>query len=187
METIVECDKFRKKELSNYEWNVYKNFLDKKLPQINIDVPDGYNLTLEEIRRIIKKSNCDIVFIDYMGLIVGNSNTNSYERISEISRTLKLTALEVNKPLFVLHQLSRKYDDRQDKTPRLSDLRDSGKIEQDADMVCFVYRPAVYNPSEYDENDMRYIVGKNRNGKSNKVITLKANLTYQKIIEGTCA
>ena len=187
METIVECDKFRKKELSNYEWNVYKNFLDKKLPQINIDVPDGYNLTLEEIRRIIKKSNCDIVFIDYMGLIVGNSNTNSYERISEISRTLKLTALEVNKPLFVLHQLSRKYDDRQDKTPRLSDLRDSGKIEQDADMVCFVYRPAVYNPNEYDENDMRYIVGKNRNGKSNKVITLKANLTYQKIIERTCA
>ena len=83
-----------------------------------------------------------------MGLIVGNSNTNSYERISEISRTLKLTALEVNKPLFVLHQLSRKYDDRQDKTPRLSDLRDSGKIEQDADMVCFVYRPAVYNPNE---------------------------------------
>lgn len=55
METIVECDKFRKKELSNYEWNVYKNFLDKKLPQINVDVPDGYNLTLEEIRRIIKK------------------------------------------------------------------------------------------------------------------------------------
>lgn len=117
-----------------------------------------------------------------MGLIVANG-TNSYEKISEISRKLKLTALEVNKPLLVLHQLSRKYDDREDKMPRLSDLRDSGKIEQDADMVCFVYRPAVYKPSEYDESDMRYIVGKNRNGKSNKVLELQANLTYQKITE----
>lgn len=182
MESIIECDKFRKKELNDYEWKAYKKFLEEKLPQINIDIPDRYNLKLDEIIRLIKKSDCDIIVIDYMGLIVA-SGTNSYEKISEISRKLKLTALEVNKPLLVLHQLSRKYDDREDKMPRLSDLRDSGKIEQDADMVCFVYRPAVYKPSEYDENDMRYIVGKNRNGKSNKVIELRANLTYQKITE----
>ena len=136
-QTGVNASRFRTQSFRSYELDVYKRYINEKLPLLPIKICTEYNITVQKIRDMVKKSDSDIVFIDYLGLINGNGNgnKNSYERIGDISRELKLAAMEVNKPFFVLHQLNRNYADRQDKTPKLSDLRDSGKIEQDADMV----------------------------------------------------
>ena len=114
----------------------------------------------------------DIVFIDYLGLINGGNNKSTYDRISDISRELKLAAMETNKPFFVLHQLNRAYADRQDKTPRLSDLRDSGKVEQDADTVGFVHRPAYYEPNKCSDFDLQFLIAKSRHTKGNTKVEM---------------
>ena len=118
-----------------------------------------------------------------MGLLSGSNAKTSYERVSEISRELKLTAMEINKPLVALNQLSRAFANRQDKTPILSDLRDSGKIEQDADTVCFVHRPAYFEPDKYRSNDLRFIVAKSRHTEGNKTAYLYYDSVTQSIRE----
>jgi len=122
----------------------------------------------------------DIVFIDYLGLINGDKNKSNYEKFGEISRELKMIAVELNKPIIALHQLNRSSADRKDKKPKLSDLRDSGKIEQDADMIFFVYRPAYYDTSQ-SKDLMEFMIGKNRHGESGKSISLCYNPAKQKI------
>lgn len=171
-QTGVNSSKFRTKSFADYEKRVYAKYINETLPTLPIKICSEYNITVDRIRDMTKKSDSDIVFIDYLGLINGGKNQSTYDRISDISRELKLIAMETNKPFFVLHQLNRGYADRQDKTPRLSDLRDSGKIEQDADTVCFVHRPAYYEPNKCSEWDLQFLIAKSRHTQGNQKVDL---------------
>lgn len=171
-QTGVDASKFRTRSFADYEKRVYEKYIKETLPNLPIKICAEYNITVDKIRDMTKKSDSDIVFIDYLGLINGGNNKSTYDRISDISRELKLAAMETNKPFFVLHQLNRAYADRQDKTPRLSDLRDSGKIEQDADTVCFVHRPAYYEPNKCSDFDLQFLIAKSRHTKGNTKVEM---------------
>ena len=170
--TGISAGKFRTKSLHRYEYDVYMNYLENRLPELKLNICTSYDITIDKIYNIEKKSESEVVFIDYLGLVGGYENKPTYERISDISRKIKMMALETNKLFFVLHQLNREYANRQDKTPRLSDLRDSGKIAQDADYVCFVHRPALFEPHIYKEMELQFLVGKARYGACNRRIDL---------------
>lgn len=177
----------RNRQLSENEMNKYINFISsnefKRIESL-LKIPVTNNLNISKIEQIVRKSQADIVFIDYLGLIRSdNQRQTTYEQISDISRRLKLLAIETNKPFVVLHQLNRDMKSRADKRPQLSDIRDSGKIEQDADFITFVYRPAYFNP-EADKTEMQFIVGKSRHtGGAGQTANLCFSGTYQKILE----
>ena len=182
-QTGVDASKFRTRSFADYEKIVYEKYIKEILPKLPIKICSEYDITVDKIRDMAKKSESDIVFIDYLGLISGGSNKSTYDRISQISREIKLSAMEINKPFFVLHQLNRSYADRQDKTPRLSDLRDSGKIEQDADTVCFVHRPAYYEPNKCSDFDLQFLVAKSRHTQGNTKVELFYNAQSQTVKE----
>lgn len=179
----IDASKLRTQSLSRYEKDIYQRYIYEILPSLPVRISAKYSMTVDKIKILEKKSDSDIVFIDYLGLISGGNPKSSYERIGEISRELKLTAMEVNKPFFILHQLNRGYADRQDKHPRLSDLRDSGKIEQDADTVCFIHRPAYFEPEKYRDFDLRFIIEKSRHTGSGKTAELYYDSTTQTVKE----
>lgn len=180
-ETAISSTKFRNANLTKSEEVKYFGYMfSEEFEKLNIQICTEYNITTAKIREIVLDSQADIVFIDYMGLISGGNNRNSYERVSEISRDLKLMAMESSKPFIVLHQLNRANADRADKRPILSDLRDSGKIEQDADMIGFVYRPAYYDETA-DKTLIQLIIAKNRHGENDVICKLKFAPVTQKI------
>ena len=116
-------------------------------------------------RRLMAEHGLDLIVIDYLQLMAADGrHDNRQQEVSEISRTLKLIALELKVPLIACAQLSRANAQRQDKRPMLSDLRDSGSIEQDADVVMFLHREDYYNPDTPDKNVAEVIVQKQRNG-----------------------
>lgn len=118
-----------------------------------------------KLRRLQKRHGLDLVVIDYLQLIRGSGRTdNRVNEVSEISRQLKGLAKELNVPIVALSQVSRQVEARQDKRPGLSDLRESGAIEQDADLVAFIYRDEYYNPQTQDTNTAEVIIAKQRNG-----------------------
>ena len=162
--TNVPSDKIRKFNMDETEIEKYNNFaVCEEFTVAPIKVCDNFNLTVKKIRSIIFQDNPDIVMIDYLGLIKGERN-NEYENVSEISRELKVLAGDCNLPFIVLHQLNRASSDRKDKRPQLSDLRGSGKIEQDADFVCFVYRPAYYGENNSSKQELEFLIAKSRHG-----------------------
>ena len=113
-----------------------------------------------------------MVIIDYLQLVqgTGNKRVGSREQeISEISRSLKILAKEINVPVIALSQLSRAAEQRPDHRPLLSDLRESGSIEQDADIVTFLYRDDYYNPDSENKNIAEVIIAKNRSGSTGTV------------------
>ncbi|MBX6763034.1 MAG: replicative DNA helicase [Rubrobacteraceae bacterium] len=110
-----------------------------------------------------------LVVVDYLQLMVGQSRENRQQEIAEISRGLKVLARDLDVPVLAIAQLSRAVEQRHDKRPLLSDLRDSGAIEQDADLVMFLYRDEYYNPDSDDKGIAEVIVGKHRNGPTGKV------------------
>lgn len=116
-------------------------------------------------RRLHAQGKLDLLVIDYLQLVeTEGDGKNSYVEVGKISRALKILANNLNIPVIVLAQLSRALEARGDKRPLLSDLRDSGKIEADADMVIFLYRDVVYKPDTERPHVMEAIVAKNRNG-----------------------
>ncbi|MCL6637897.1 MAG: replicative DNA helicase, partial [Alicyclobacillus sp.] len=124
-----------------------------------------------KLRRLQAEKGLGFVGIDYLQLIQGRrmSGENRQQEISDISRSLKQLARELDVPVMALAQLSRSVEQRQDKRPMLSDIRESGSIEQDADVVAFLYRDDYYDPESERKNIVEVIIGKQRNGPTGKV------------------
>ena len=177
----INSNKFRAFGMTEGEIEKYNEFASKGLKYMPITICDKSRVTIEMLKYDIPKNPADIVFIDYLGLISGDDKKGVYERFGDISRELKILAVETQKPIIALHQLNRSSFDRQDKRPRVSDLRDSGKIEQDADMIWFVHRPAYFDEYAPKEN-LQFIVAKNRHG-SCGLVELVYNAKLQKITE----
>lgn len=142
-----------------------------RVSKTNMHIFDKSGQTVPEIRmkvRKIKNENPDmqiVVFIDYLTLIkpVNDYNGNMNLAVSDISRSLKELAKEFNCPVVTLSQLSRGVERREDKRPMMSDIRDSGSVEQDADIIMFIYRDAYYSKDD-NNREMELIIAKNRNG-----------------------
>ena len=143
------------------------------LSEANIWIDDTAGITTVEMRskarRLQAEHGIDLIIVDYLQLMQsvlgsGKRNENRVQEISEVSRNLKALARELNVPVLALAQLSRAVETRQSKVPQLSDLRESGSLEQDADIVMFIYRDDIYNPESERKNIADIIVAKHRNG-----------------------
>lgn len=170
-DTDINSSSLKTGKLTAQQWQVLSNS-PVASPLIHIDDTTGLTLfsLVSKIRRYVLLG-VQIIFIDYLQLITLNQNTNSNreQEIAKISRTLKTLSKEFNIPIIALSQLSRAVETRADKRPQLSDLRESGSIEQDADVVGFLYRPEYYKifTDEYGQSTQglaEFIIAKNRNG-----------------------
>lgn len=177
----IDGKKFRNFSLSSTEKKKITEYIETDFKKLPINIYTKQRVSISEIERIEKKSKADAVFIDYLGLVEGDNKKSTYDKFSEISRTIKLMAMTTNKPVIALHQLNRDFASRENKEPQLSDLRDSGKIEQDADMIWFVYRPGMFN-DKFSKNKLYFIAGKNRHGETGKV-PLSFEGKYQRIVD----
>jgi len=146
-----------------------------ELAEAPIFIDDTPGMTVLEMRTKARRANHEnqlgLIIIDYLQLMQGNGNSNGnrVQEVSEISRGLKLIARELNVPVIALSQLSRSVESRSPQIPQLADLRESGSIEQDADIVMFIYREAYYNPETERENITDLIIAKHRNGPTGKI------------------
>ena len=166
----VDMGKALKGEMDAEEWKRIWA-ASKKLEQSGLYVDDSSMTTpadlLSKCRRLKMQDGLDLIMVDYIQLMTSARKADNRQlEISDISRTLKIAAKELNVPIIVLSQLSRAVESRQDHRPLLSDLRDSGAIEQDADIVLFIYNPEKYNdvPQEDEPGTVELIVAKHRNG-----------------------
>lgn len=173
--SLIDAGKLRDGSLSSEDLNVLNSAADKlsKMPLWFDDTPiqSFSDIRARALKLKRQRGKIGLVLIDYLGLIeTGNErNSNRVNEVSKISRGLKVLSKEIDAPIVALAQLNRGVEQRTDKRPMLSDLRDSGSIEQDADNVMFLYRDDYYNAPE-DQNDddisqVEFIVAKNRNGK----------------------
>lgn len=139
-----------------------------KLSEAPIFIDDAASANIMEIRTMARRLQAEhdlgLIVIDYLQLMEGRSKENRVQEISEISRGLKMLAKELNIPVIALSQLSRAIESRPDQRPKLSDLRESGSIEQDADVVMFIYREDRVNPDTENKGIAEIVVAKHRNG-----------------------
>ncbi len=180
----IDSRTLRTGQMNNSLWTDFANAANA-VSSIPIYMDDTSGVTVPEIKAKIRQINQDpsrepigLVIVDYLQLMQSSRRTeNRVQEISEITRSLKIMAKDLNVPVIVLSQLSRaaeKSSGRSDKRPQLSDLRDSGSIEQDADVVLFLYRAAYYNSQngegeQASENEAECIVAKNRHGETSTV------------------
>ena len=166
LESKVDSQNIRTGNLEDEEWakliegaNVIGN------SNLIIDDKPGISELRSKCRKYTMEHNLGIIFIDYLQLMTGSGRSESRQQeISEISRSLKALARELNVPVVALSQLSRAVEQRPDHRPMLSDLRESGAIEQDADVVMFIYRDDYYNKDSENKNIAEIIIAKQRNG-----------------------
>lgn len=169
-EAMVDSYKLRTGELGEDDWNRLARAAGL-LSSANIFIDDTSGINALEIKAKCRRvKDLGLVVIDYLQLMQGTRRTdNRVSEVSEISRSLKIMAKELNVPIICLSQLSRGPESRTDKRPMLSDLRESGAIEQDADIVMFLYREDYYEKETEKRNIAECIVAKNRHGSTNKV------------------
>ncbi|MBQ1471952.1 MAG: replicative DNA helicase [Eubacterium sp.] len=173
MEARVDSENLKKGTLDRNDWDRLMLAMDA-MSQATINIDDTPNLTIFEIknkcRRMKAESGLDLVLIDYLQLMNADSRIESrQQQISALTRNLKLMARELDCPVIVLSQLSRGPEQRDDKRPKLSDLRESGSIEQDADIVMFLYRDDYYNEETEKPGVCEVNLAKHRSGQTKKI------------------
>ena len=172
-ESFVELQKLATGKLSDEEWTKL-SMAASSLSQTDIRIDDNPTVTVADINAKCRRlENLGLVVIDYLQLMQGSgfgkASDNRVTEVGAISRALKVMAKELNVPVVCLSQLSRAVESRTDKRPILSDLRESGAIEQDADSVMFLYRDEYYNENSEDKGLAECIVAKNRHGETGTV------------------
>ena len=195
-ETGIDSQRLRRGDLRDDEWGALTR-VSMQMADMTMFLDDSPSLTPLDLRvkarRIYQEYGLDLIVVDYLQLMQGENSSgkgmdNRVQEISYISRALKQIARELKVPLIAGSQLSRLVEQRSDKRPMLSDLRESGSIEQDADIVMFIYRDEVYNPDTEFKNIAEISVQKNRNGPTGKIslyfdnrLTSFKNLAREKI------
>ena len=174
----IDQNKLKTGKLEHNDWKKVNEAMSE-LANTNLFIEDASGISVSEIRakcrRLATQGNgLGLVVIDYLQLIEGSSRYagNRQQEVSEISRSLKTMAMELNVPVIALAQLSRSVELRENKRPIMSDLRESGSIEQDADIVAFLYRDDYYNKSAQEQTNIsvtELIVGKHRNGNTGTI------------------
>ena len=174
----IDQNKLKTGKLEHNDWKKVNEAMSE-LANTNLFIEDASGISVSEIRakcrRLATQGNgLGLVVIDYLQLIEGSSRYagNRQQEVSEISRSLKTMAMELNVPVIALAQLSRSVELRENKRPIMSDLRESGSIEQDADIVAFLYRDDYYNESAQEQTNIsvtELIVGKHRNGNTGTI------------------
>ena len=164
----IDSHALRTGQLTRQDW-VYLTEAASGLEQATIFIDDSGNLTIQQMRgkarRLKSEHGLDLLVIDYLQLMEGRRDSESRQQeISDISRALKALAKELDIPIVALSQLSRAVENRKPPIPVLADLRESGAIEQDADVVMFIYRDEVYDPDTDEKGIARILVRKHRNG-----------------------
>ena len=174
-ESFVDNQKLLTGRLTEEEWTKL-GIASSALSQTDIRVDDNPSISVAEMNAKCRRlDNLGLVLIDYLQLMTSagtgqtSNNANRVQVVSDISRALKIMAKELNVPVICLSQLSRANESRTDKRPMLSDLRESGAIEQDADEVLFIYRDDYYHPDTPEKNVAEIIVAKNRHGETGTV------------------
>jgi replicative DNA helicase len=166
-ETGVDSHRLRLGQIDDNEWDRISRAFGR-LSEAKIFIDDSAGLNVMEVRskarRLQAEHGLDLLIVDYLQLMYARRSENRVQEISEISRGLKGLARELNIPVIALSQLSRAVESRADHRPLLSDLRESGSIEQDADIVMFIYRDEVYDPNTEKKGIAEIIVSKHRNG-----------------------
>ena len=175
MDTRIDTQRLRSGRLNDNEWDIFFQALDTydRTMIFLDDTPAITPLSLRtKCRRLHMEYGLDLVMVDYLQLMTGDSRTdNRVQEVSNISRNLKVLARELDVPVLAAAQLSRAVEHRPDKKPQLSDLRESGSLEQDADIVMFIHRNPL-SESEEERNKSEMIVAKHRNGPTHSGINL---------------
>jgi len=181
-EAGIESQRLRTGRISQNEWEPLSRAIGE-LSELPIFIDDTPNITVTEMRsqarrlQAEQKKQMGLILIDYLQLMEG-SGDNRVQELSKITRSLKGLARELNVPIIALSQLSRSVEARTNKRPMMSDLRESGSIEQDADIVIMLYRDSYYNPDSPDRNIAEVIIAKHRNGPTGTVkLLFDPNLT----------
>ena len=170
----INAQRLRNGQLEEEDWSRVTGAI-KMLRDAKIFIDDTPGLSPDVLRakarRLKREHDVGLIVIDYLQLMAvpGNSENRANE-ISEISRSLKHLAKELNVPVIALSQLNRSLESRADKRPVMADLRESGSIEQDADLIVFIYRDEVYNDESPDKGKAEIIIGKHRNGPTGTVV-----------------
>ncbi len=166
----VDQSELRTGQLQEHAWSTIFSTINMMTEHMNLFIDDTPALTPTDLRSRARRlarehGGLRMIVIDYLQLMrVPHLNDNRVNEVSEISRNIKAIAKELHVPVIALSQLSRKCEDRNDKRPVMSDLRESGSIEQDADLVMFVYRDEVYHPETEDKGLAEILIRKHRNG-----------------------
>lgn len=175
MDSRVQAQSIRTGQLTDNDWTAITDSA-RKLSGSTLFIDDTPSISVSELRSKCRKLKLEhglgLIIIDYLQLMTattGKASESRQQEISEISRSLKAIAREVNCPVLALSQLSRAVEGRPDKRPMLSDLRESGAIEQDADVVMFIYRDEYYNHDSEKKGIAEVIIGKQRNGPTGTV------------------
>lgn len=169
----IDAHRLKNGFLTAEEWARVANAL-RQLSEHKIYIDDTPGITVGEMRakarRLKAEHGLELMIADYIQLISGRGKVeNRTQEVSQISRDLKILAKELNVPVIALSQLSRRVEERSDHRPQLSDLRESGGLEQDSDLVCFIYRDEVYGETDENRGVAELIIAKQRNGPTGKV------------------
>jgi len=167
-QAMIDSSRLKRGQLQEQDWPRLTKAAGA-LSDVSIYIDDTPAISVMEMRskarRLKREKNLGLIIVDYLQLVrPGSSTQNREQEIAEISRTLKAMAKELKVPVIALSQLNRAVENRTNRRPQLADLRESGAIEQDADIICFIYRDEVYDPHTPDKGVAEIIIGKHRNG-----------------------